>query len=601
VNAATGTGWHFTARRGMVASLITLSMLAVGLLPGSGEASEGRARISVIVRELPGAGDVPETTVEALGGRVGRRIGIIDGFVAVIPERGLAALRHAAGVHSVTRNRRIEMSHVPSGSDASMDTGSTHLIATAIGATRMYEGGFTGRGVDVALIDTGVVPVNGLTHPGKVVNGPDLSFESQVDALRHLDTYGHGTHMAGIIAGRDDGITSVSSTDHQNYLGIAPGSRIVNVKVGNALGVTDVSQVLAAIDWVVQHRNSEGMNIRVLNLSFGTDGIQDYRLDPLTYAVEVAWRRGIVVVAAAGNDGFGNDKLNNPAYDPFILAVGAQDMRGTVRNSDDVIPSWSSRGDGSRNPDIVAPGKSVLGLRNPGSFVDEMHPEGYVNERFFRGSGTSQSAAVVSGAVALLLQQRPDLTPDQVKRLVTSTANRLPAADPIAQGRGMINLAAASTAATPTAAESAQPFELASGTGSLEAARGSVHVADEDGVELNGEQDIFGTAWDGKTWSGLAWEGKTWSGGEWLGKTWSGDCWCATSWAGKTWSGKTWSGKTWSGKTWSGENWSGKTWSGKTWSGDTWAGKTWSGKTWSGKTWSDDTWSGKTWSGVEWS
>src|SRR5438093_8645645 len=111
--------------------------------------------------------------------------------------------------------------------------------------------------------------------------------------------------MAGIIAGHDDNVSASEYTNHDNFMGVAPDARIVNVKVASASGATDVSQVIAAIDWVVQHRTDNGMNIRVLNLSFGTDGTQDYRVDPLAYAAEVAWRKGITVVVAAGNSGYG--------------------------------------------------------------------------------------------------------------------------------------------------------------------------------------------------------------------------------------------------------------------------------------------------------
>src|SRR5439155_27121294 len=127
-------------------------------------------------------------------------------------------------------------------------------------------------------------------------------------------------------------------------VGIAPDARIVNVKVAGANGATDVSQVLAGIDWVVQHRNDNGMNIRVLNLSFGTDGVQSYVLDPLAFAAENAWRKGIVVVVAAGNSQFGTNKLNDPAYDPYVIAVGADDPQGTLNVADDTVPAWSARG-----------------------------------------------------------------------------------------------------------------------------------------------------------------------------------------------------------------------------------------------------------------
>ena len=163
--------------------------------------------------------------------------------------------------------------------------------------------------------------------------------------------------------------------------------------------MTDVSQVLAAIDWVVQHRQDHGLNIRVLNLAFGTDGAQDYRLDPLAFAVEVAWRKGIAVVVAAGNGGAAAGRLNNPAYDPFVIAVGAVDGNGTSTMADDVVPSWSSSGDGVRNPDLVAPGKSLVSLRVPGSHIDRTFgaTARVGKTRFFRGTGTSQAAAFVSG------------------------------------------------------------------------------------------------------------------------------------------------------------------------------------------------------------
>ena len=257
--------------------------------------------------------------------------------------------------------------------------------------------------------------------------------------------------MAGIIAGRDDGAPAVIQKGNEDhFLGMAPDARVVSVKLADASGATDVSQVIAGIDWVVQNRNRNGLNIRVLNLSFGTDGVQSYLVDPLTYAAEVAWRKGIVVVVSAGNEGYGSAKLNNPAYDPHVLAVGGADGAGTYDYKDDTIQSWSSRGDGTRNPDLVAPGASILSLRNPGSTIDTEASTARVATRFFKGTGTSQAAAVVSGAAALVIQQRPTITPDQVKRLLTNGAQRLQKADPVAQGKGMMDLKFVRDQPTPT-------------------------------------------------------------------------------------------------------------------------------------------------------
>ncbi len=323
--------------------------------------------------------------------------------------------------------------------------------------------GITGAGIGVALIDSGVVPVSGF-DASRVINGPDLSFESQSESLRYLDTFGHGTHLAGIIAGRDP---VMQSANPKNFVGVAPGATLVSVKVASAEGATDVSQVIAAIDWVVQHKDDPGLNIRILNLSFGTSAMQDAALDPLSYAAEVAWRSGIVVVVAAGNDGNASASLTNPAIDPFVIAVGAVDQQNALdrHGVGDTIASFSSRGSTSRAPDLVAPGRSIVSLRDPGSFIDTTHPEGRADDQpsLFRGSGTSQAAAVVSGAVALLLDQRPELTPDQVKRLLVSTAKPLRRVDRALQGAGQLRLRAAIDARTPERA--AQRADILAGDG----------------------------------------------------------------------------------------------------------------------------------------
>jgi serine protease AprX len=547
---------------------VALAAALAGGTSGTRPAAAGAPdeRVSVLVRQLPGAGDAPRALVEQAGGTVGRRLGVIDGFTAVLPKAALARLRASHAVRSVTVNQPVRLAGAD-GVDAPGSSTVRQVAERLTGAGDYWDDGLTGRGVDVALLDSGVVEVDGLDGDDKVVHGPDLSFENHRADLRNQDTYGHGTHMAGIIAGRDD---ARATRQGASFAGMAPGARLVSLKLADANGATDVSQVIAGIDWVVQHRNRHGLNIRVLNLSFGTDGVQDYRIDPLAYAVEVAWRKGIVVVVAAGNEGFGSAKLNNPAYDPHVLAVGAADTSGTADRADDTVPSWSSRGDGTRNPDLVAPGTSIVSLRDPGSAIDLAYPTARVGDRFFKGTGTSQAAAVVSGAAALVIQQRPGISPDQVKRLLTKSARRLRKADATAQGDGMLDLAAAHDRPTPPAGASAQRFAYSTGTGSLEAARGTMHVQGEDGEALVGEQDARGEAWDGRTWSDAAWDGRTWSGGAWTGRTWSGGTWSGRTWSGRTWSSGTWEGRTWSGRTWSGRTWSGRTWSGRAWSSDGW-------------------------------
>ncbi|MDH3500421.1 MAG: S8 family serine peptidase, partial [Acidimicrobiia bacterium] len=181
----------------------------------------------------------------------------------------------------------------------------------------------TGDGVQIALIDTGVVDVPGL-RTSNVMIGPDFSFEDQAKALRGRDGNGHGTHLAGIMVGTDAAwkVGDTTRTPDRN-LGIAPDAELVSIKVAAANGAVDVTQVIAAINWVIEHKDDQGMNIRVLALAYGTDSSQPYLVSPLAYAVERAWHAGIVVVVAAGNEGRSDWMLKNPATDPYVIAVGS--------------------------------------------------------------------------------------------------------------------------------------------------------------------------------------------------------------------------------------------------------------------------------------
>jgi serine protease AprX len=456
---------------------------------------------------------------------------------------------------------------------ADKDLGSLYAVTKSAGVQDVWEESdplrrrVTGKGVGVALIDSGVTPVPGL-DASKIVNGPDLSFESQDPATRNVDTFGHGTHMAGIIAGRDPGLKDSDLDTRTKFVGVAPDATLLNMKVATHDGAVDVSQVIAAIDWVVAHRDDPGLNIRVINLSYGTDGTQSYVIDPLAYAVENAWRHGIVVVVAAGNDGNTTESLTNPAIDPYVIAVGAADHRGTYDRRDDTVATFSSRGSVSRTPDLVAPGRSLVSLRDPGSTIDTHNPTAVVTDaagpRLFRGSGTSQAAAFTSGTAALLLQDRPTLTPDQVKALLTTTADPIANTDRRLQGAGLIDVDQAIETRTPLSA--AQTFPFATGTGSLEAARGTSHVADPDtGEELTGEQDIFGQPWDGRSWAEAAWNGRSWAGAVWNGSTWTGTEWQGRSWASVAWTGRSWAGRSWAGRSWAGRSWAGRSWAGRAW------------------------------------
>jgi serine protease AprX len=591
-----------------VASGIAMASRAAAAAPGRPE--------SVIVRGAAGCTTQVAAAITQLGGTVTHSLGVLNGATAIVGSDRLTALRSNPCVAAVTADGSVSLSSF-GGYDPTLDVGSVFNTTQTIGAPKYYKAGYTGKGVGVALIDSGVTPVQGLSN-GNVVNGPDISFDSQSPSLQYLDAFGHGTHLAGIIAGNDVTLPAAQYANNTNqFIGVAPDAHVVSVKVADAHGAADVSQVIAGIDWVVQHAHDANTNIRVLNLSFGTDSTQSYLLDPLAYAAEAAWRAGIVVVTAAGNGGATSTSLSDPAIDPYVIAVGASDSNGTVDNGDDTVASFSSTGSATRSPDLVAPGKHIESLRVPGSYLDsQFGTTATVATRFFLGSGTSQATAVASGAAALLVSQYPNATPDQVKYLLTSYAQPLSGQPASRQGKGELRVDKALKSSLQGAP--AQVFAASTGTGTLDGSRGSIHLiaGANGGTVLSGEQDIFGnawnsaavataeatqTAWTGGTFNGSGWSGSGWSGSGWSGSGWSGSGWSGSGWSGSGWSGSGWSGSGWSGNVWSGSGWSGSGWSGSGWSGSGWSGSGWSGSGWSGSGWSGSGWSGSGWSGSGWS
>jgi serine protease AprX len=485
-----------------------------------------------------------------------------------------AALVSLLGVSTLAVDQVSAAGFSGSAAGVPLTDGSLYNVVDQVGARSLWAKGFTGRGVNVAVIDTGVADVPALSGPDKVVAMVDLSGESGDPATRFLDTYGHGTHIAGIIAGRDPGANPALAATHPEwFLGVAPNAGIVSVKVAGRNGAVDVSQVIAGIDWVVQH--AARLNIRVLNLSYGTDTTQPYTIDPLAYAVERAWKAGIVVVAAVGNDGRAARQLSMPARDPYVIAVSAAERK----NGQWKVPDWASSGDSERSPDLSAPGASIVSLRNPGSFADVEHPTGFVSQALFKGSGSSQAAAVVSGAAALILSARPALTPDQVKGLLTTAADSkaITARAVKFSGSGLLDVAKAAVTATPQVTQS---WPLSTGLGSLEASRGSAHVL-LNGTVLQGEVTILGTPWVGVSWAGADWAGGSWNGVSWAGVSWAGVSWASASWTGVSWAGVSWAGVSWASASWTGVSWAGVSWAGVSWAGVSWAGVSWPVAAWS--------------------
>jgi serine protease AprX len=543
-----------------IARLTGAAFVAVSLAPVAASAAAVRPVTSehVIVQ---GRADGAADAVRRAGGTVTRSLPIVRGVAATVPSSALAALRNDPAVRAVTDDAQVTVHSVADPNASTIKS----VYRDEIGATALP--GTTGAGVRVALVDTGVnesadlagriVPV---ADPGgtpevlrKDVRCVDLSGEGDC-----VDRYGHGTFLAGLIAGN-------GAQSGGLYTGVAPGADIVSVKIAGRNGAADVSKVLAAIQWVVSFRDDYG--IKVLNLSLGTNSKAPYWLDPLNHAVEQAWDAGIVVVVAAGNSGGTSGTISKPGDDPFVITVGAVDDRETPGVDDDRLPNFSSRGPapfGIAKPDVVAPGARLISLRTAGSYVEEHAGAGQLaGTPYRRGSGTSMATAVTSGAVALLLQRHPDWTPDRVKYALTSTAGKVAARDARLVGAGIVRVSSADLARPGLANQGV--YTAATGTGSLDASRNDVIVGectdaaacakcDVDGgcPAITGQNTAQGRAYNTGQYAAANWTDSSWYTSQWataplLDSGWYGNSWLGNSWLGNSWLGNSWLGSSWNG------------------------------------------------------
>jgi serine protease AprX len=324
------------------------------------------------------------------------------------------------------------------------------LTAETIEADQVWAGAgalnaLSGAGITVAVIDSGVDPHHQALK-GRLLLLKDFTGGDGVDR------YGHGTHVAGIIAGAPG-----RSADTRDYRGVAYGANIVSLRVLDEKGAGLASDVIEAIDWAIENRRA--YNIRVINLSLGAPVVQPYRDDPLCEAVERAVAAGIVVVAAAGNHGVTSDgklvlgSIDSPGNDPAVITVGALDTHGTAERADDTVARFSAKGptryDLVLKPDLVAPGIRVVSAEASGAYLTTTYPARHVagsgSHGYTEMSGTSMAAAVVSGTAALLLQERPRLAPVQLKLALGVTSTFMPAEGLIRGGMGSLNALNAAT------------------------------------------------------------------------------------------------------------------------------------------------------------
>lgn len=493
--------------------------------------------ISVIVQKTLADQSLEELVIR-LGGEVTSNLHIINAFAAELPAGAVAELIVAPGVRWVSldapvfdagvsakpgkdpkkddpkkdddpekddgpkKGKSAKKDHVPNKDEKCKDCINTNNLTNTyiytIGADQLWneEPYLHGEGIAVAVVDSGVNKHKDLEIKRKTYR--------EIDSINYTkdkeDKFGHGTHIAGIIAGS-------GKAGKGSYIGVAPQVSLLDVQISDKVGVGNISDVIAGLQWVLDHK--EQYNIRVVNLSLNSTVPESYHVSPLSAAVEILWFNGIVVVVSAGNNGSGDDNgiLYPPANDPFVITVGATDDLGTVDYTDDVLASFSAYGttqDGYFKPELAAPGRNIVSLTAGNKTeIFKNHKDNRIGKDYFRMSGTSMSSAVVSGAVALLLEDEPNLTPDQVKYRLMATAQDI---DHPGAGAGSLDIYAAVHAATTESANT--------------------------GIEAS---QLLWTGDEAITWNSVAWNSVAWNSVAWNSVAWNSVAWNSVAWNNVIW------------------------------------------------------------------
>jgi len=379
-----------------------------------------KKQFPVIIQTCPTLSDSEVTAVHAMvaaeGGNVRQTLPMVSGIstrVTIDAIQKLAAHDHVERIHLDRPVRAL-----------------LDIAEPTIKAPPVWKHNLTGKGVTVAIVDTGIYPHPDLTKPSNRIIG----FKDFVAQKRSpYDDNGHGTHCAGDTAG--NGYRS-----NGKYKGTAPDARLVGVKVLDRNGSGSLSNVVAGVQWCVDNRSRYG--IRVISLSLGAAAEESYQNDLLCQAVEKAWKAGIFCCVAAGNEGPRTGTISTPGIDPLVLTVGATDDHRSTDRTDDTVANFSSRGptiDGLTKPDIVSPGTDIISLRSPKSFLDKQLARNRVGQWYLSMSGTSMATPICAGAAAIIIQKDSTLTPDQIKALLINQADTM-GYDPNIQGQGYVNV-----------------------------------------------------------------------------------------------------------------------------------------------------------------
>jgi serine protease AprX len=501
-------------------AVAALAVVACAALPAT--AAAGPEQTQVIVQlEAGQTTGAAKAQVQAAGGLLTGDLPIINGFGAKLSADAAKRLAAADGVKAVTPDGAVEPQDVKAS-----DLLTAYPFSTA--ATQSWSASLpaTGKGVGVAVIDTGIAGdlrdfrVAQYDSRSRVVATAQINPSS----TKAGDQYGHGTHVAGIIAGNSFNRSSLDPLNGK-YAGIAPDASLIDVKVSDDDGNATILDVLYGLQFAVDFKDQLG--IRIVNLSLESTVPQSYKVDPLDAAVEAAWFKGLVVVAAAGNRGVASDAVSYaPGNDPYVISVGGTDDAGTRNVSDDALASWSARGvtqDGIAKPEINAPGSRIVSNLAPGSAFASMCPTCVLTGGMIRAGGTSMAAPMVAGAAALLLERFPNLTPNQVKGILIDSARTLPGGLPGLDTYGALKRVEAGN--LPVANQGLTPNPLVSAaTGEIDYARSSWSRSSWSNASGTQSAD-----WSRSSWSRSSWSSYDSSGVETSRSSWSRSSW-STSW-----------------------------------------------------------------------
>jgi serine protease AprX len=431
------------------------------------------------------------------GARVDRRLNVISGAAATVTGRQLVALSSTKGIAAISLDRPVKFVTNASYSN-------TQQWPAVVNAQKVWSSVSTGTlptPPSIAVVDSGIQ--NRADFGNRLLT--QVSINAGVTTSSQGDAYGHGTFVAGIAADSASG-----------YAGVAPTAPLVSIDVLNSQGMALTSDVIAACDWIVQHKDQ--YNIRVANFSLNSTAPASLFWDPLDQAVERLWFDGVTVVAAAGNYGTGSQPsgiLYAPGNDPFVITVGADDIGGNVATNNDTAAPWSAWGytyDGFAKPEVGAPGRYMIGPVPGLSTLALTRPGSVTAPGYMELSGTSLAVPVVSGEAAEILATHPNWTPDQIKGAIMLTATPLPAATPGSLGVGLVNVGSAVSVTSPPNPNLALDQFI---------------VADPNG----GSIPVFNSA----AWQSAALADPTWDAAAWGSAAWGSAAWGSAAWGSAAW------------------------------------------------------------------